>query len=219
MDVISLFFTSIPAYFILGPLVVIIITLVVLAAHRDSKNPASGEAVLAAAPVTQVTPSTPVVVPAKTTPANPVLSTIPTPVLAPTRTAPVIEQQMITPQAPVAVKPTMPTPVTPMTPPLPKEMPIANPVPAADPVVSESVKPAGAVPPLSSWKPVEPIVMPQENLGKSETSMQEAATMPVSTPDPAPMATVPPTPPTPTAPSTPPVASVTPTTPAPPTTV
>ena len=203
MDISSLLSSSVPSYFVLGPLVILLIGLVVMAAHKASPSAGIVQAVMP--PVAQVTPQVSVQVPPAPTYIpphpiqNPSVTQIPVTQIASVNTAPL--QPVVPPVAvasvpitvvaaaldtpPVQVVETVVTPPTEPTPPLvPQEVVQAQVVPRQDivppthmsaPPMPESL---ASVPPISSWKPLA-TTTPQPALVSttSEKDMQEAATL------------------------------------------
>ena len=173
MDISSLLSTSIPAYFVIGPLVLMVITFVVLAARKASP-------VTPQAPVMPVQTQTPPVMSAPV--AQDSITSMPSP--TPVASVPVqLVPEQVSPILVPEIKEMSSIPVEPPTlqvvPILVVEAPIVVPTsvvaapsaPSTEPaVVTTPVAPTptpvsvptGVIPPISSWKPAEPAVMPVE---------------------------------------------------------
>jgi hypothetical protein len=210
MDISSLFLTSIPSYFVLGPLVIIVITLVVLAARKASpvmpqvSVPITSVPVPASTFVTEtpvlmtqvpVAPLTPSVVEASVQPIS--ISTPPQPApVVEVKEAPVIHVEQATLES---IPETIPTPqlvaevpdiqtsevVAVVEAPAPALVPVAPlTIPEAEVVVAPPSAPiptpvsvpTGVIPPISSWKPAEPVAVPVEIV---ETQSQVSTTQEV----------------------------------------
>lgn len=221
MDISSLLSSSIPSYFVIGPIVLIIITLVVLAARKASPTtPVTQPASVAPAvavpmssiaqmTVPQVSPisnhiaemptQAPVPAPAPTPMAQAPVMPTPDPIVeAPVPPTPPTFNQVMEP-VPAQVHVEQPLPPAPVMPPPPfvqepvvisQAPPMEAPMMAPEPMVAtappveniptvaptpEPVSvPTGVIPPISSWKPAEPSVAPQEE-SHSEAQMQAEA--------------------------------------------
>ena len=177
MDISSLLSTSIPAYFVIGPLVLMVITFVVLAARKASP-------VTPQAPVIPTQTQTP---PVMSTPvAQDSITSMPSPSPSPTPVASVPVQLVPEQVSPILVPEIKEMSSIPVEPPTPQvvpilvvEAPIVVPIPitvapsapSIEPVVVTTPVaptptpvsvPTGVIPPISSWKPAEPAVMTVE---------------------------------------------------------
>lgn len=151
MDAFPLLTASIPSYFVIGPLVVILVLLVVLIGKKDT--PKESIVVQAPTPI----PVTEVISPAFV---QPQATVAPAQVInvehAPVVASVLIQEAVSAAQAPVAIH----EPIMPQQP----ELTIVPPVPLVPPT---------PMPPISSWKPAAPTPMAAGDLiGESEGALQ-----------------------------------------------
>lgn len=202
MDIVSLLVTSIPAYFVAAPLVIVLIVLVALI--MGTKNSPTIAIATPNVATSYIPPYVTAAPPQAPPPPSPIqspqpfkITQTPTPSFVPA-SAPAqvpLSTSASVPQSSVSMQSTSAQPVMQkeiyMQAPTPTASPMvqtarplsgASPVPFAQstPQVTPAYVSQGVIPPISSWKPAEPKAISSENLGQSEAQLQSQASTNIS---------------------------------------
>ena len=194
MDILSLLSATVPSYFVIGPLVIIVITLVVLAARKASPVGAP-VSTLGTTPTIQAT----VALSNSAQPAPASITSLPQVILPQPQPVPVplpvvVENPVVSvvpPPSPESVLPQAPLPgelATPLA-----QVEVVTPLPVAPQVIQEPVAPQviqEPVTPLSTQVPVTEISGEVPVVAKVEVSVP--ATNPATNPAPIPTGVIPP---------------------------